>query len=63
MVHGDDFAAVGEEKDVAETERSLREKYKIQVEKLGGDPGDSKDRRVLNKFLRCTDKAYIKTFS
>ena len=56
MVHGDDFAAVGEEKDVAETERILREKYKIKVEKLGGGAGDSKEIRVLNKVLRYTDK-------
>ena len=36
MVHGDDFAAVGTEEHVADTERTLREKYKIKVEKLGG---------------------------
>ena len=56
LVHGDDFAAVGEEKDVAETERIFREKYKIKVEKLGGGASDSKEIRVLNKVLRYTDQ-------
>ena len=50
------FAAVGEEKDVAEIERILREKYKMKVEKLGGGASDSKEIRVLNKVLRYTDK-------
>ena len=35
MVHGDDFAAVGTEEHVAKTEKTLRDKYKIKVERLG----------------------------
>ena len=31
MVHGDDFAAVGNEKDSINVEKALADKYKIKV--------------------------------
>ena len=35
MVHGDVFAAVGAEKHMADTRRTLEDKYKLKVEMLG----------------------------
>ena len=46
MVHGDDFAAVGGEKHIAETEKTLRDKCKIKTEKLGSGESDSKEIKV-----------------
>ena len=36
MVHGDDFVAVGSDKSLAETRKTLESKYKLKVETLGG---------------------------
>ena len=47
MVHGDDFAAVGLEENLAEARKTLEDKYKLKVETLGG-----KEVKVLNKVLR-----------
>ena len=54
MVHGDDFVAVGCEESLKATRKTLNDKYKIKVETLGGEPGDAKEIRVLNKVLRYT---------
>ena len=56
MVHGDDFAAIGQEKHLEIVEKALEEKYKIKTERLGPDPTDSKEIRVLNKILRYTEQ-------
>ena len=56
MIHGDDFAAVGDEKDFIDVEKALTDKYKIKTERLGSGPSDSKEIRVLNKVLRYTDQ-------
>ena len=56
MVHGDDFVAIGNDEDLMETQRTLSEKYKIKTEKLGGQKGDAKEIRVLNKVIRHTDE-------
>ena len=55
MVHGDDFAAVGEEEKLAETRKVLEEKYNIKVEVLGGDKDDAKEVKILNKVVRRTE--------
>ena len=54
MVHGDDFAAVGDEGDLVDVEKALADKYKIKTERLGGSASDAKEIRVLNKVLRYT---------
>ena len=56
MVHGDDFVAVGDDEELKETEKTLREKYKIKVEKLGNGKQDAKEVRVLNKVIRYTSE-------
>lgn len=55
MVHGDDFVAVGSEKILAETRKTLESKYKLKVETLGGGDDCTKEVRILNKVLRWTD--------
>ena len=56
MVHGDDFVAIGDDEQLAETERTLAQKYKIKTEKLGAGAHDAKEVRVLNKVIRYTDE-------
>ena len=56
MVHGDDFVAVGEDAYVDETTKSLRDKYKIKVEKLGNGDGEVDEVKILNKVVRLTDR-------
>ena len=55
MVHGDDFVAVGDPAHLAETEKALRDKYKIKTELLGSAKEDMKEVRILNKVVRLTD--------
>ena len=54
MVHGDDFVAVGNPKQLAELEAALSEKYKIKTEMLGADQEDVKEVKILNKIVRMT---------
>ena len=54
MVHGDDFVAVGKEEDLQDTERTLKQRYKLKVETLGNDEKDLKETRVLNKVIRIS---------
>ena len=49
MVHGDDFVAVGAEKDLADTRATFEAKYKLNVECLGDGKGCTHEIRVLNK--------------
>ena len=55
MVHGDDFVAVGPDKHLDHVKRTLSEKYKIKVEQLGTEEGQSAEVRILNKVVRITD--------
>ena len=52
MVHGDDFIAVGSEKDLKATRVVLENKYKIKVEVLGDKAGQTRELRILNKVVR-----------
>ena len=56
MVHGDDFIAVGEAKDIADTEKVLKDKYRIKVEHLGNEEDCVPEIKVLNKIIRCTEQ-------
>ena len=55
MVHGDDFVAVGPEAHLIETRKTLEDKYKIKVEKLGCGSDCKSEMRILNKVVRATD--------
>ena len=56
MVHGDDFVAVGPRQHLAETRKTLEDKYKLKVELLGKGDGETNELRILNKVVRATDK-------
>ena len=55
MVHGDDFVAVGPKKHLSHVEKTLSDKYKIKVEKLGSEKGHSEEVRILNRVVRITE--------
>ena len=58
MVHGHDFLAVGDGKDVESLKDVLNSAYEVKVETLGGDEGDSSEVRVLNHLVRRTSEGY-----
>ena len=58
MVRGDDVLAVGDGKSVEVLEDVPKAAYKVTVEMLGGDEGDSSEIRVLNRVLRRTADGY-----
>ena len=45
-VHGDDFVAIGEEKDLMEVKKVLLDAYKITYEILGADVGDVQEVKI-----------------
>ena len=52
MVHGDDFIFAGEEGDLQWVKARMEESFLIKiVGLLGGDEGDLKEVRVLNRVL------------
>ena len=51
MVHGDDFIAIGCEKDLAETRRAPESKYKFKVEMLGSGKDEVTSVNILNKVI------------
>ena len=46
MVHGDDFVAVGPERQLDETRKTLEEKYRLKVEMLGRGEGRNPKIRI-----------------
>jgi hypothetical protein len=54
MVHGDDFVTVGPEQHLKTTRKALEDKYKLKVEVLGLEEGQSSEVRILNKIVRMT---------
>ena len=52
LVHGDDCCAVGPPGALAKLQETLRERYGVNTEVLGGGPGDKKEVRVLNKVVQ-----------
>ena len=54
MVHGDDFVAVGPRQHLADTRKTLEDKYKLKVEMLGCGEGKVQEIRILNKVVRAT---------
>ena len=55
MAHGDDFIAVGSEKNLKTTRAVLEDKYKIKVEVLGNKKEQTEELRILNKVVRLTE--------
>ena len=56
MVHGDDFVAVGTEKNLQATRAALESKYKIKVEVVGTGKDQVSEVRILNKVIRLTEQ-------
>ena len=56
MVHGDDFIAVGNNKALLATRRTLLDKYRIKVKVLGEGSDCVREVRALNKVIRRTDE-------
>ena len=56
MVHGDDFIGVGPSEQLEDLRRTLEEKYKLKVEKLGRGPGEKAEIKILNKIVRETNE-------
>ena len=49
MVHGGDFVAVGTDQFVDQTTKSLKEKYKLKVEKLGDGEDEVREVKISIK--------------
>ena len=57
VVHGDDFTALGTDKALQLFEDGMAAAFEIKCKgRLGPDPGDCKELRVLNRILRMTDE-------
>ena len=54
MVHGDDFVAVGSDKQLGELRQTLKDKYNIKMQLLGNGKGHTDEVRILNKVVRYT---------
>jgi hypothetical protein len=53
IVHGDDFVFVGCDADLEWVQREMSERFLVKViGRLGGDSGDLRELRVLNRVLR-----------
>ena len=54
VVHGDDFMAAGEDRDLKEVEDMLARKYKITADVLGPDlgKGQKQELKILNRIIR-----------
>lgn len=60
MVHGDDFVFAGTEKELKWVKERMEEYFLIKVVGvLGGDEGDLKEVRVLNRVLSWTDTGIL----
>ncbi len=53
VVHGDDFVFAGDKEDLVWARRQMENAFLCTIEgTLGGDAGDAKEMRVLNRILR-----------
>ena len=55
MVHGDDFVAVGHDKNLKSARGTLEDKYQIKVDVLGKGKECLSEVKILNKLVRYTD--------
>ena len=54
-VHGDDFFSEGPGKNLEEMNMQMRKSFALNTEILGGDPGDVKSLKVLNRQISWKD--------
>ena len=55
-MHGDDFVAVGSEKDLEEVKEILLTRYELKTEVLGPGKDEKREVRILNRVIRwCGD--------
>ena len=55
VVHGDDFVFAGNDSDLAWTAKSMEAKFLVKmIGRLGGDKGDDRELRILNRVIRWT---------
>ena len=55
MVHGDDFSALGTDAALDKYEKGLSQKFECKFRgRLGEDPKDMKEIRMLNRIIRIT---------
>ena len=56
VVHGDDFTFAGSDADLEWALREMEKRFLVKVVgKLGGDKGDDRELRVLNRIIRWRD--------
>ena len=60
VVHGDDFTALGTTHGLDMYEQGMQKRFECKLKgRLGFDPGDLKEMRVLNRILRVTSDALL----
>ena len=60
VVHGDDFTAVGTPESLDKYEAGMQETFECKLKgRLGAEPDDCKEMRVLNRIVRVTDKGLL----
>ena len=56
MVHGDDFVAIGHDKNLKSARSTLEDKYQIKVDTLGKGTDCQSEVRILNTIVRYGDE-------
>ena len=60
VVHGDDFTAVGSPEALNQYEEGMQRSFDCKLKgRLGTDPDDCREMRVLNRIVRVTDKGLL----
>ena len=60
VVHGDDFTALGTDASLQKYEDSMKAAFEIKLKgRLGSDPGDLKEMRVLNRIVRICPEGLL----
>ena len=60
VVHGDDFTAVGSPEALDQYQVGMQKSFDCKLKgRLGTDPGDCKEMRVLNRIVRINDKGLL----
>ena len=56
MVHGDDFATVGDIEDVTWLEDKLHKRFELKTTIIGSN--EESEGRILNRIVRCTENGW-----
>ena len=54
LVHGDDFITSGSREDAKWFKEGLEKRFEIKTKVVGGEKGEAKEERVLNRIVRVT---------